>query len=80
MTKWSAAYRARTIRAGLCIACRKPRGERGTHTRCRPCAEEWNLYQQALRVRLRGDGVCRECRRPAPSGCYCDTCKRNRTS
>lgn len=46
---YNAEYRA----AGLCIDCHAPRGEDGTTTRCRECANAINAYgrQYAKRVR-----------------------------
>lgn len=36
---YDAERRVRIRAAGTCLTCRGPRGERGTHDRCRPCAD-----------------------------------------
>jgi hypothetical protein len=46
---WRKAARKRTIDTGRCVDCKAPRGETGTGTRCRPCANAWAAHVRKRR-------------------------------
>lgn len=78
-----ADYRQSRVALGLCRSCHKPRGERGTTSACRPCADKanasykargagrrrrFNISPEAVRAMERDqNGLCAICQ-SAPTG------------
>lgn len=58
--------RRQTIRLknGFCVRCGEPRGENGTKTRCRSCADKMSRSTCRIKTRKVKSRLCRHCSAP----------------
>lgn len=76
--------RVKRIADGLCGACGAPRGDNGTPSLCRSCAQRHSQYARAARERRTALGLCAWCCDPndnttGPQKYYCLRCVKRRT-
>jgi hypothetical protein len=69
------ARRERQREAGLCLNCGEPRGDNGTKTRCRNCADTQTAYARERRERLIQERLCVRCAGPRGEGGTKDLCR-----